>query len=335
MTRGPRRRPVDQRGWRSPRPKRSSRPKWRPAEVGYRGKDVHVRLREIGSHPRLEHGRRRRTCGRARGTCGARRRDAARRPAVALGGPRPRSRTSSGSSIYIAESRHRSRPTSACREPARTWCSDVSRLAEEIRDQKLRHRSRTARRAPCASDIEPIVDIVQATGDGDRRRPVSSARARCGSTPRTGSSTGCSAWSRTAVGVRHRRGPAGHVRHRGHDPGQSRGPASALHDRGRCGCTARLRGGYDRARDPEWGEERDPVHSQRRRRDRRGGQGRLARPPGPRPRGDQRAHRGRCRRRSAARYRARHRRTGRQHADRSPARQTCSFSAGSTATCRV
>ena len=93
----------------------------------------------------------------------ARRRDAARRAAVAVGADADDRRRRSGSCTSWTRSAS-TPPTSACRAPARTSSRDVERLAREIVDARS-----CASRANCAArtvvaDIEPIVDISQRTG---------------------------------------------------------------------------------------------------------------------------------------------------------------------------
>ena len=161
-----------------------------------------------------------------------------------------------------------------------------------------------------------------------RRRSASRSRSRAssalrpsGSTPRTGTSTGCSASRRTRYRSPCARGPPGHVRDRGHDPRAPRPRPRHVHDGDARGRRAGLRLRHGRARDAQRRAQPRRVRLRARRGGEPGGQGRLARPPGPRPRRHQRPLGPGGRRAPRPRLRARHRRARRQHADGPAPRQ--------------
>ena len=92
----------------------------------------------------------------------ARRRDAARRAAVAVGADadhRPEDRDPAPD----RRARHRHRRHRPARRRARTWSRDVERLAREIVGAKLSVRANCAARTTI-DDITPIAEIAQRTG---------------------------------------------------------------------------------------------------------------------------------------------------------------------------
>ena len=130
----------------------------------------------------------------------ARRRDAARRIAVAVGPDADDRRRRSGSCISSTRSAS-TPPTSACPAPARTSSRDVERLAREIVDAKLRVRANCAART---LDRRHHADRRDRAADRPRRSSAarSSDRVRSGSTPRTGRSISSQRLTEEAVTLR-------------------------------------------------------------------------------------------------------------------------------------
>ena len=252
-------------GPRSARPKRPSssartsrsarRADLRPVQPAKIAREEDTRAPSgIRPHLRLEPRRRRRVSRPRQGR--ARRRDAARRPPVAVG-QEPVDRRRRSSILHLMEALGIDSADIGLPGAGPHVVATVTRLAQEIVDAKMKIRPNCAART-VAADILPIIEISQKVGI-----PIE-VSCFIGSSPIRQYAEDWD-FDRMLRALRGRRlarrqgRPAGHVRHRGHDA-RAPGPHPAdVHDGDPRGRQARLRLRHGRPRDARRRAQPRPV----------------------------------------------------------------------------